>query len=42
MNWLRAGASRQEFERFVADRSGPLLRTAHLVAGNLAEAEDLV
>jgi RNA polymerase sigma-70 factor (sigma-E family) len=42
MDLLRAGASRREFERFVADRTGPLLRTAHLVAGNLAEAEDLV
>ncbi len=42
MDWLRAGASRQEFERFVTDCSGPLLRTAYLMAGNLAEAEDLV
>jgi RNA polymerase sigma-70 factor (sigma-E family) len=42
MKWLRAGASRREFERFVADRTGPLLRTAYLMAGNLAEAEDLV
>jgi RNA polymerase sigma-70 factor (sigma-E family) len=42
MDWLRAGASRQEFERFVMDRTGPLLRTAYLMAGSLAEAEDLV
>jgi RNA polymerase sigma-70 factor (sigma-E family) len=42
MEWLRASASRQEFERFVTDRTGPLLRTAYLIAGNLAEAEDLV
>lgn len=42
MDWLRAGASRQEFERFVTDRSGSLLRTAYLMAGNLGEAEDLV
>jgi RNA polymerase sigma-70 factor (sigma-E family) len=42
MDWLRAGASRREFERFVTDHTGPLLRTAHLVAGNLPEAEDLV
>jgi RNA polymerase sigma-70 factor (sigma-E family) len=42
MDWLRAGASRREFERFVADRTGPLLHTAYLMAGNLAEAEDLV
>lgn len=42
MDWLRAGVSRREFERFVTDRTGPLLRTAYLMAGNLAEAEDLV
>jgi RNA polymerase sigma-70 factor (sigma-E family) len=42
MEWLRARSSRQEFERFVTDRSGSLLRTAYLMAGNLAEAEDLV
>jgi RNA polymerase sigma-70 factor (sigma-E family) len=42
MDWLRAGASRREFEQFVADRSGPLLRTAYLLAGNPTEAEDLV
>jgi RNA polymerase sigma-70 factor (sigma-E family) len=42
MDWLRAGASRREFERFVTDRTGPLLRTAYLMAGNLHEAEDLV
>jgi RNA polymerase sigma-70 factor (sigma-E family) len=42
MEWLRARSSRQEFDRFVTDRSGSLLRTAYLMAGNLAEAEDLV
>jgi RNA polymerase sigma-70 factor (sigma-E family) len=42
MDWLRAGASRREFERFVTDHTGLLLRTAYLMAGNLAEAEDLV
>ena len=42
MEWLRARSSRQEFERFVTDRGGSLLRTAYLMAGNLAEAEDLV
>jgi RNA polymerase sigma-70 factor (sigma-E family) len=42
MDWLRVGASRQEFERFVTDRTDPLLRTAYLMAGNLGEAEDLV
>jgi RNA polymerase sigma-70 factor (sigma-E family) len=41
MQWLRAG-SRQEFERFVLGRSDQLLRTAYLLAGDLAEAEDLV
>jgi RNA polymerase sigma-70 factor (sigma-E family) len=42
MEWLRTRSSRQEFERFVTDRSGSLLQTAYLMAGNLAEAEDLV
>ena len=31
-----------EFDRFVADSSERLLRTAYLVVGDLAEAEDLV
>ena len=42
MDWLRASTSRQEFERFVTDRTAPLLRTACLMTGNLTEAEDLV
>jgi RNA polymerase sigma-70 factor (sigma-E family) len=42
MHWLRAGAPRREFERFVTDWTDPLLRTAYLVARDLAEAEDLV
>ena len=42
MDWLRAGASRREFEQFVKDRTGPLLHTAYLMAGSLTEAEDLV
>jgi RNA polymerase sigma-70 factor (sigma-E family) len=42
MRVLGGGAPRQEFERFVRDRTGPLLRTAYLLAGDLAEAEDLV
>jgi RNA polymerase sigma-70 factor (sigma-E family) len=42
MDWLQASTSRQEFERFVADRTAPLLRTACLMTGNLTEAEDLV
>jgi RNA polymerase sigma-70 factor (sigma-E family) len=42
MEWLRTGTSRREFERFVTDRTGPLLRTAYLMAENAAEAEDLV
>lgn len=42
MEWLQARTSRQEFERFVADRTAPLLRTACLITGNLTEAEDLV
>ena len=42
MDWLQAGAPQREFERFVADSADQLLRTAYLMAGNLAEAEDLV
>ena len=42
MQWLRAGAPQREFERFVAEWSDPLLRTAYLMARDLAEAEDLV
>lgn len=42
MQWLRSSATRQDFERFVAERTGPLLRTAFLVPGDAAEAEDLV
>jgi RNA polymerase sigma-70 factor (sigma-E family) len=33
---------RAEFERFVADTTDALLRTAYLVVGDLAESEDLV
>jgi RNA polymerase sigma-70 factor (sigma-E family) len=42
MQWLRAGTPRREFEQFVMDRTDQLLRTAYLLAGDLAEAEDLV
>ena len=42
MHGLRAGAPRREFERFVTDLADQLLRAAYLMAGNLAEAEDLV
>jgi RNA polymerase sigma-70 factor (sigma-E family) len=42
MEWLRTSTSRQEFERFVTDRTAQLLRTACLITGNLTEAEDLV
>lgn len=42
MQWLRSSATRRDFERFVAERTDPLLRTAFLVAGDAAEAEDLV
>jgi RNA polymerase sigma-70 factor (sigma-E family) len=37
-----ADRRRAEFERFVAESTQPLLRTAFLVAGDVAEAEDLV
>jgi len=42
MQLLRGGAARREFERFAADRTDRLLRTAYLMAPDLAEAEDLV
>jgi RNA polymerase sigma-70 factor (sigma-E family) len=42
MHRLRAGTPRREFERFVTDSTDRLLRTAYLMAGDLAEAEDLV
>lgn len=37
-----AEAVRREFEVFVAEFSGPLLRTAFLMTGNLTDAEDAV
>jgi RNA polymerase sigma-70 factor (sigma-E family) len=42
MHWLRSAATRRDFERFVAERTDQLLRTAFLLAGDAAEAEDLV
>jgi RNA polymerase sigma-70 factor (sigma-E family) len=42
MHWLRADTARREFERFVTERTDQLLRTAYLMAWDLAEAEDLV
>lgn len=42
MHWLRADTTRREFERFVTERTDQLLRTAYLMAWDLAEAEDLV
>jgi len=42
MRWLRAGAARWEFERFVADSADRLLRTGYLMSSDLPEAEDLV
>lgn len=38
----RSGRSRAEFDRFVAEHSDALLRTAYLVVWDLPEAEDLV
>jgi RNA polymerase sigma-70 factor (sigma-E family) len=38
----RAQRSRDEFERFVAESTDTLLRTAYLIVWDLAEAEDLV
>jgi DNA-directed RNA polymerase specialized sigma24 family protein len=34
--------SRHDFDRFVAESSNGLLRTAYLIVGDLHEAEDLV
>jgi RNA polymerase sigma-70 factor (sigma-E family) len=42
MHGLRAGPPRREFERFVTDSADQLLRAAYLMAGDLAEAEDLM
>jgi RNA polymerase sigma-70 factor (sigma-E family) len=42
IEWPRASRSDAEFERFVGDTAGELLRTAYLVVWDLAEAEDLV
>ena len=39
---VRRERRRGEFERFVAGHADELLRTAYLVVGDLAEAEDLV
>ena len=39
---VRRDRRRGEFERFVAGHADELLRTAYLVVGDLAEAEDLV
>jgi RNA polymerase sigma-70 factor (sigma-E family) len=39
---LHRGATRTEFERFVAGCADDLLRTAYLIAWDLSEAEDLV
>jgi len=42
MELLRRGRARVEFESFVAKCSAELLRTAHLLTGDLAETEELV
>jgi DNA-directed RNA polymerase specialized sigma24 family protein len=36
------GGTRAEFERFVDDCAGDLLRTGYLIVWDLAESEDLV
>lgn len=38
----RSDVTRRAFERFVAESSDPLLRTAYLIVWDLADAEDLV
>jgi len=42
MHWLRAGGPQRDFERFVTDSTGQLLRSAYLMTSDLAGAEDLV
>ena len=42
MHWLRADGPQRDFERFVTDSTGQLLRSAYLMTSDLAEAEDLV
>jgi RNA polymerase sigma-70 factor (sigma-E family) len=42
MHWLQTGAPQREFEQFVEGSADQLLRTAYLMAWDLAEAEDLV
>jgi RNA polymerase sigma-70 factor (sigma-E family) len=42
MHWLRADGPQRDFERFVTDSTGRLLRSAYLMTSDLAEAEDLV
>jgi len=42
MHWLREGGLQRDFERFVTDSTGQLLRSAYLMTSDLAEAEDLV
>jgi RNA polymerase sigma-70 factor (sigma-E family) len=42
MNWVRYKAPEREFDRFAAEVSDPLLRTAHLMTGDATDAEDLV
>ncbi|HEV2452037.1 MAG TPA: SigE family RNA polymerase sigma factor [Streptosporangiaceae bacterium] len=42
MDWVREEAVKRQFERFVAEVSGPLLRTGYLMTGDAREAEDLV
>ena len=42
MEWLGDRAARREFERFVAEATGRLFRTACLMAGDSKDAEDLV
>ena len=42
MEWARNPAANREFERFAAEVSDPLLRTAFLMTGNAKDTEDLV
>jgi RNA polymerase sigma-70 factor (sigma-E family) len=42
VDWVRDGASKRQFEGFVAETSDSLLRTGYLMTGDVRDAEDLV
>jgi RNA polymerase sigma-70 factor (sigma-E family) len=42
MEWMRDGATRRQFDLFVAEATDHLFRTGYLMTGNAGDAEDLV